>query len=343
MAKPRSSKKSLLLASAASGCLALSSVSAQQGDIIHVHDPEIVKEGDTYYIFSTGHGVPIRTSRDLVNWELSGRVFEEDVPSWAAEEIQGAVFPWAPGVAYFNERFHLYYSVSTFGSQRSVIGLATSKTLDPDSSDYGWTDHGKVVESHRGQTGYNAIDAAVVLDDKGQPWLTWGSFHWGNREPAGIMLLPLDYETGKPKEGAEERSIARRPVQRSIEAPYLINHRDHFYLFVSYDHCCRGVDSTYNIRVGRAESVEGPYVDREGNPMLEGYATLVIEGDGDRIRGPGHNSVLIDGDRTYLVHHFYDARNNGIPTLQIRPLTWDEDGWFAAGEPLAEPPVPDEE
>lgn len=314
---------------------ASSSANAQNGDVTRVHDPAIIKEGDTYYLFTTGRGVPVRTSKDLKTWQSAGRVFEDNLPAWSAEVIEGARYPWAPDISFFNDRFHLYYSISTFGSQRSLIGLATTATLDPASPDFGWTDHGQVLDSQPRRDSFNAIDANVVLDDEGQPWLSWGSFHWGNRHPGGIMLLPLDRQTGMPPEDAKAESIAGRPVNWAIEAPFIVRRGAFFYLFVSFDYCCRGIDSTYKIMVGRAEKVTGPYTDREGVPMTDGGGTLVLEGAG-AVRGPGHNDILVEDGNYWLVHHFYDAADRGVPTLQIRPLSWDEEGW-----PQAEAPVTD--
>jgi arabinan endo-1,5-alpha-L-arabinosidase len=289
--------------------------------IRHVHDPAIIKEGEYYYIFSTGHGVPIRRSRDLAQWEFLGRVFEEDVPKWAAEEIEGAVFPWAPDIAHFNGKYHLYYAVSTFGRNRSLIGLATNKTLDPASPDYAWKDEGKAFESSS-RDNYNAIDANVLTIGENRLVFLFGSF-W-----SGIKLLEADLQTGKPLPGAEVRGVASRPSPGAVEAPFLIERDGYYYLFVSFDTCCRGVDSTYNIRVGRSRTVEGPYRDRDGRSLLEGGGTLVAKTEG-RMIGPGHCDVLRDGDRYLLVHHFYDGEARGIPTLQVRPLSWDADGWPA--------------
>ncbi|WP_243663213.1 family 43 glycosylhydrolase, partial [Rhodothermus marinus] len=106
--------------------------------------------------------------------------------------IPGVEFPWAPDIAFFNGRYHLYYSLSTFGSQRSAIGLATNGTLDPSSPDYRWEDQGVVIESRPNQDSYNAIDPNVAFDENGQPWLVWGSY-W-----EGIFLRRLDAHTGKP-------------------------------------------------------------------------------------------------------------------------------------------------
>ncbi len=128
--------------------------------------------------------------------------------------------------------------------------------------------------------------------------------------------------------------MAARPQRHAIEAPFLTWKGDHYYLFVSFDHCCRGVASNYKIMVGRARDITGPYVDFQGRPMLEGYGTLVLAGY-DEWRGPGHNGLLRDRDHDWLVHHMYDAGERGVPTLQIRPLIWARDGWPLVGEPIS--------
>ncbi len=301
--------------------------------IVHVHDPEGVKEGRYYYVFSTGPGVMIRRSRDLKHWTYVGRVFE-GTPEWAMKAVPGAdkEFIWAPGLARFNGLWHLYYSVSTFGGNRSVIGLATSKTLDPDSKDYGWTDRGLVVESQKGGD-HNAIDAAVVLAGRDKASLTYGSW-W-----SGIKMVDLDVKTGKPAPGAALKSLEERPNWAGTEAPFITKMGDYYYLLTSWDSCCRGVNSTYNIRMGRSKDYAGPYVGRDGTPLMKGGATPLLGTEGRWI-GPGHCSVLTDGSRRYLVFHAYDRDNNGVPTLRIRPLTLDKEGWPVLGPAVFEPEPP---
>lgn len=291
-----------------------------RGDITFVHDPDVIKEGIRYYMFSTGAGTPIRCSVDRVTWTICGSVFD-GAPAWAQEAIPGVTDLWAPDISYFNGRYHLYYSASTFGRNHSAIGLATTPTLDQSSPNYEWTDHGAVVRSFSGNN-YNAIDPNVVLDEAGTPWLSFGSF-W-----TGIKMVELDPATGKPvSDPPALYSLARRPDPSTdaIEAPYIIRRDGYYYLFVSYDSCCQGVNSTYNVRVGRATEVTGPYVDRSGVSMMEGGGTLIIQGT-SRWRGTGHQAVLQDGDDTFLVYHAYDAQANGVPTLRISPLEW-ENGW----------------
>lgn len=291
-----------------------------------VHDPCIIRQGVYYYIFSTGRGIPMRRSKDLIHWEFLGTAFREDVPEWAKKEIPGSTSLWAPDIAYNHGRYYLYYSVSMFGKNRSLIGLATNKTLDPTSPDYAWKQEGKVVESFPGDD-YNAIDSNVIRLSRDESALSFGSF-W-----SGIKLVKIDSRTGKPKPGAPLIALSQRPSPNAQEAPFLVRRGKYFYLFVSFDSCCRGSDSTYNIRVGRAKSIEGPFLDRDGTPMLAGGGTPVLATQG-RYVGPGHCAVLLEKGHDLLVNHFYDKDSNGVPTLQIRPLTWDESDWPEAGSPI---------
>src|SRR5207244_2695739 len=139
-----------------------------------------------------------------------------------------------------------------------------------------------------------------------------------------------------PKKDAQRYSIARRPKEIAIEAAFIIRHDKFFYLFASFDGCCQGVKSNYNIRVGRAEKITGPYFDASGKPMLDGGGTMLLQSNG-RVRGPGHCAILSDKGRDLLFHHFYDADDNGKAKLQVRPIQWDQTGWPHAGEPLNKP------
>jgi len=148
---------------------------------------------------------------------------------------------------------------------------------------------------------------------------------------SGIKLLEIDPRTGLAAEAAKLISVAARPREKAIEAPCVVSRGGYYYLFVSFDQACKGADSTYKIMVGRSRDLSGPYLDRRGGPMLKGGGTLVLAGQG-RWRGPGHNAVLRDKTGDWLVHHAYDAQNDGAATLRIRPLLWASDGWPLAGE-----------
>lgn len=291
-----------------------------EGFTQRIHDPVLAKEGDTYYVFSTGSRLIVICSKDLTVWEWCGRVFE-DTPRWVKEAVPGVGDLWAPDIAFFNGKWHLYYAGSTFGENGSVIGLATNRTLDRESPDYAWVDEGLVIASQPGDN-WNAIDANFALDENGQPWLVFGSY-W-----SGLKMRKLDPATGLlAKDDTQLYAIAAHAQPGGpIEAPFIIRRGDYFYLFASFDSCCQGADSTYNVRVGRATAITGPYVDKENRPMLEGGGSLILSAYG-QWRGPGHNGVYQEGDTFWFVYHAYDAKQVGIPKLRIESLGWDAEGW----------------
>ena len=296
------------------------------GDLEGVHDPAIIRQRDTYYLFVTngrpGNLIPIRCSTDLHQWHLCGHVFDQ-LPEWAVKEIPGARAPWAPDISFYNGKYHLYYAISTFGSMNSAIGLATNRTLDSNDPDYKWIDEGMVLRSFKGKDDWNAIDPQLFVDGKRDYWLVWGSF-W-----SGIKMRRIDAVSGKLAAGdATLHSLASRqrtaPVHGSVEAPFLIRHGKYYYLFVSFDQCCQGVKSTYKVAVGRSRKVTGPYVDRSGKLMTEGGGSIVIEATTNNWRGPGHEAVLQDRGKDYLVFHAYHGVS-GKPFLQISTIAWEND------------------
>jgi arabinan endo-1,5-alpha-L-arabinosidase len=318
--------------------LAIGSARAQTGDVRNVHDPVAIKEGDTYYLFGTGNGIDIRRSKDLIEWERVGRVFEE-IPAWTFEAVPGFQgHMWAPDISRVNGKYWLYYSVSTFKSKVSAIGLTINETLDPDASNYAWRDQGMVVASSRASD-FNAIDPNLIADEAGNYYLAWGSF-W-----TGLKMTRIDAATGKPAADLTAHPAAIIPLAsrgpdndregpfdtNAIEAPFIVRHEDYYYHFVSFDLCCRGENSNYKLAVGRSPSVAGPYVDRDGREMNLGGGTLLLAGYGPLVHGPGHNAVLQDDGRDWLLHHMYDKTRRFRPRLQIRPLVWDEEGWPLVG------------
>jgi arabinan endo-1,5-alpha-L-arabinosidase len=287
------------------------------------HDPVMAHEKGIYYVFHTGARIPILCSPDMKTWEFCGRVFEQN-PAWTGDVNQDLTDIWAPDISFYNKQWHLYYAVSTFGKQDSAIGLATNVTLDMKSPDYAWKDQGIVLRSQLGDK-WNAIDPNLVLDEKGEPWLTWGSY-W-----QGIWMRKIDAATGKLSESdpqvyhLADRSSAP-DGSTAIEAPFIVQYNHKWYLFASFDACCQGANSTYNVRVGRSDKLTGPYVDKDGVEMLKGGGTKILSAYG-QWKGPGHNGMLIENGIYWMVYHAYDANQIGIPKLRIESITWSADGW----------------
>ena len=304
--------------------------SFSQVERIQVHDPVMIKQGDTFYLFCTGMGITMWSSKDMVKWKKEKQVFEK-APTWAVEAIPAySGHTWAPDISFHNGQYYLYYSVSAFGKNTSCIGVATNKTLNPNDQLYQWIDHGKVVQSVPGRDMWNAIDPNLILEDSGTPWLVFGSF-W-----EGIKLVKLNPEMTAPAEPQEWHTVAARPRdyytdeknagEGSIEAPFLFKKDRFYYLFVSFDFCCRGLESNYKVVVGRSETITGPYLDKNGFKMIYGGGTPVLTGNKDWT-GVGHNAAYTFDGQDYIIYHGYDARDQGRPKLLIDKMSWDADGW----------------
>lgn len=276
-----------------------------------VHDPEVAKSpGGNYLLAHTGAGITLKTSTDRTRWNDAGAVFPNGAP-WAHSYTNGSDHLWAPDITYVNGRYYLYYSASTFGSNHSGIFLATSTTGAQGS----WTNQGLVIESNTSD-GFNAIDPNLVIDQSGRWYLSFGSF-W-----SGLKMITLDSSTGL-RSGSELRSIAGRGGG-AIEAPTIHYRNGYYYLFVSFDACCQGANSTYRVMVGRSTSVIGPYVDRAGTAMTSGGGTEILAGHGS-IHGPGHQAVLADNDADAFFYHYYT--DSGASRLGINLLGYDSAGW----------------
>jgi arabinan endo-1,5-alpha-L-arabinosidase len=323
--------------------------------LYQTHDPELIKEGDTYYLFPTGGAVS--SSKDLIHWGFAYNIFDK-APEWVTPDIIGqpgsgaamagggsnpnpGATPAAPqqmrrggGVAapeiqLVNGTYYCYYNVTAFAKNTSAIGVATNKTLDPHSPDFKWVDHGMVVQSIPGRDMWNAIDANMVMD-RNQGWLVFGSF-WGGIKM--VKLAPDLLSIAKPEVwhtiAAQPRNFnldETDPGDGTIEGPFVYKHIQYYYLFVSLDYCCRGMDSDYKVVVGRSRNVEGPYVDRDGKLMAHGGGTLVAQGN-DRWAGVGHNSAYTMDGKSIIVMHGYDKHDNGRSKLIIRELKWDRADW----------------
>jgi len=296
--------------------------SASRG--IVTRDPSsIVQCKGEYWVFYTGRGVPSYHSKDLVKWERGPAVFKA-APEWIAGTVpeNRNLSCWAPDVMKVGDRYLLYYSVSSMGKMTSAIGLATNPTLDPQDPTYHWSDEGVVVRTQEGQPGdaYNAIDPSVFQDNDGSLWLTFGSY-W-----SGIKLIQLDPKTGK--QIAPDSKIYSLAYNDSIEASYLCKHDDYYYLFVNWDGCCQGTNSSYNIRIGRSKTVTGPYLDKVGLDMLHRGGSVFLPTKNGPLIGPGHAGTLKAEGKDWFTSDFEgNVRMNGKATLAIMPLRWNADGW----------------
>lgn len=311
-----------------------------------IHDPStLIKQGNLYWVFGTGRGCPAFSSADRVHWTLRGSVFTEP-PAWIKEVVPKNTnnLLWAPDIYRARDTYYLYYSVSTFGSNVSAIGLATSRILSRTIFASTWTDQGVVVRSEA-RDNFNAIDPCVFSAPDGRLWLAFGSF-W-----SGIKMIELDPASGKRiAPSSPLYSLASHPQERNnaIEAPFLHYRKGYYYLFVNWDYCCRGAQSTYNLRVGRSPRITGPYRDRDGMEMMKGGGTALVPVPAKtvpgvppppteaRFIGPGHAGILTEasgsgrGSIDRFSFHWEYARQpdgKGRSQMEIGSVEWGRDGW----------------
>ena len=312
----------------------------------NVHDPAIKKFGDDYYIYSTDAifaenaeiareknvplgNIQIRKSKDLVHWEFVGWAFPE-IPQEAVEwvhannEGNGATNIWAPYVMKQGDRYRLYYSVSAFGKKTSWIGIAESG-----SPEGPWEDKGAVVKSNS-QTPMNAIDPSIIEDtENGRIWMHYGSYF------GGLYCVELDPATGLAlKKDDPGHLVARRADYRkdNLEAPEIIYNAElkKYFLFVSYD----PLMTTYNVRVGRSDTPEGPFRDYFGknmNDTTNNYPVLVAPYRFDNHSGwagTGHCGILTTEEgRYFMAHQGRLSPGNQLMVLHVRELLFTPDGW----------------
>ncbi|MBN6150886.1 arabinan endo-1,5-alpha-L-arabinosidase [Xanthomonas sp. AmX2] len=294
------------------------------------HDPVMIRQGKTWYLFITGPGISVYSSRNMRTWKAEPPVFAQ-IPAWTegvVPRFNGHI--WAPDISFHDGVYTLYYSVSSGGKNTSAIGVATNTTLDPKDPAFAWKDHGILIRSLPQRDLWNAIDPNLVEDAQGTPWLSFGSF-WG-----GLKLVRLNPDRVSLAEPQQWHTLAKRersvlvddaePEPAALEAPFVFKKNGWYYLFLSWDHCCRGVKSDYKIMVGRAREATGPYLDKDGKRLDQGGGSLVLEGT-PRWFGPGHNSAYTFNGKDYLVFHAYDGNDGGRPKLKVLPLRWDAQQW----------------
>ncbi|OJJ59081.1 hypothetical protein ASPSYDRAFT_89800 [Aspergillus sydowii CBS 593.65] len=319
-----------------------------------IHDPSIVQVEDTFYSYSVAPGIAIHQSSSLDGpWTQTGSVLGGNSVIRKGDNKS----PWAPNTIQIGDKFYCYYAVSNSGCRDSAIGVASSDSPGPGN----WTDHGLILQSGTGDGSdtspmdqSNAIDANVFVDFDGSVYLIFGSF-W-----TGIWQVKLD-EDLVSVEGHETRSLssahlaaepgkvwrARKTASpicgdpsggHPIEGAFLAYHAPYYYLWYSWGRCCefknpkmRTNGQEYRIRVGRSDNVRGPFVDKEGNDLVDGGGETVYGSNGD-VFAPGGQGIMSDLTGDILYYHYLNS-SISYEFGQAR-LGWNRleyvDGWPVA-------------
>jgi arabinan endo-1,5-alpha-L-arabinosidase len=273
------------------------------------HDPTLYEENGIWYQYFTADWIGAKQSNDGRNWRDTGSILAGEfnwwrnyVPDWEPANV------WAPEIDRYGDRVWMWYSISTFGSRVSAIGLLSASTAAAGD----WRDEGVAINSGNANN-YNAIDADLAVDEYGDPWMTFGSWN------SGIKLTRLDPLSMKPV--GQLYSIASKAG--GIEAPDVVYRQGYYYLFVSLGKCCDGVNSTYHIVYGRSEKMTGPYLDKNGIDMLNGGGSL-LDGGNDVWIGPGGQDII---NTNLIIRHAYPSSENPWAAVLISALNWDAEGW----------------
>ena len=288
--------------------LALASSAFALDGQVGIHDPStIVLCNRKFYTFGTG-GMAL-VSDDGWTWRAGTRASRAGM---------------APDLIHIGDRYYQYIARNVGAQPKAEINMIWTRSLDPESPDYKW-EEGGVVASSDGVEDCNAIDPGAFLDpNDGRLWMVYGSYF------GYIRLVELDPKTGKRLNPNDKP----RDIAINCEASDMIYHDGWYYLLATHGSCCRGADSGYNIRVGRARKVTGPFLDNMGVDMIQGGGKLLI-GSGGRVIGAGHFGLLDlgEGVQKFSMHWEADLDRGGASVLDIRPLLW-KDGWPVAGENL---------
>ncbi|KAL2865877.1 endo 1,5-alpha-arabinase [Aspergillus lucknowensis] len=285
---------------------------------IAAHDPSILEYNNNFYLIKGGVRIPIFRAPKLDGpWTRIGTVLHG--PSTIEKGNRRR--PWAPTVAWWNNRFYCFYSVSQTGKRNSAIGLASSDSLESGA----WTDHGALIHTGTGPGSdiypfnvTNAIDPAFFVDlDNGKPYLQYGSF-WD-----GIFQIALndDLSVGNPTNPTADHLVYLPDEKRKPnEGPFMSHRAPFYYAWFSHGKCCRFEDmgfpekgNEYSIRVGRATNVHGPFVDRDGKSLLEGGGSIVYGSSHGEVYAPGGIGILPGaGDRPDVLYYHYHNTSIGF-------------------------------
>ena len=282
-------------------------------------DPTLIKGQDGFfYLYATEdtRGMPIMKSKDLTNWVYSGlTVFSEKT---RPRFLEGGGL-WAPDINFINNQYVLYYSLSKWGEEnKNGVGVATS-----DKPEGPFTDKGKLFTSD--EIGVqNSIDPDLFISDDGSKYLFWGSLR-------GLYKIEMSNDGLSIKQGAAKQKVAGN----GMEGVYIYKRGNYYYFFASVGSCCNGINSTYQLVVGRSTNLKGPYSNKSGNTLSDGNYSVVISGN-STFAGPGHCSqITTDSDGSdWILYHAIDKRNSAqfsSRMLMLDRLYWDNDGWPYVG------------
>ncbi len=272
-------------------------------------DPSVIRLGDDYWATTTSSEwaphFPIFHSKDLVNWEQAGAVFQS-APEWATANY------WAPELLEDRGQFFVYY---TARKKDGPLCVSVATAAWPEGP---YVDHGPIVCDPDG-----SIDGALIRDENFVPYLVWKQDGNSRELPTPIWAQRLAEDRIRFAEGSTRQQLIVNDVPWEggvVEGPHLMKRDGWFYMFYAGGACC-GRDCNYGEGVARSRKLLSGWKKHPLNPIVRANAEW---------KCPGHGSVVTDtSGQSYLLYHAYSARDTVYVGRQavLDPLTWGEDGW----------------
>lgn len=241
-------------------------------------DPTIKKFGDTYYMYATTDGsgagfgpAQVWTSKDFVNWTLMPMNWPDSHWIWAPDVIR-----------HTDGRYYYFYC------QPCIIHCGVSETpRGPWKNILGESE--AVLVPDRFVTNAITLDGQTFVDDDGSVYLYWGT--WGIYKGFGCGAGKM---TPDLKGFTETRLIPNTEAVDFFEAPFVLKRNGIYYFMYSSGSCH---DHTYRVQYATSDHPLGPYE----------YKGCILETNEDgTVHGPGHHSILKEGDDYYIVYHRHD-------------------------------------
>lgn len=280
-------------------------------------DPTVIRTEDGFYLYATQtdkYWVPIYFSKDLVNWEFKRTAFRNATKP----QIPGGGAFWAPEIRHINGKYVLYFSWAKWGDgDASYTAVATS---DSPLGDFVNSKELLTKEDF----GSNCIDQFYYEEDN-KKYMFVGSFN-------GIYVTELTDDGLSVKRNENGTPTLKKQVYgKAFEGTNIYKKNGYYYLFASINNCCDGERSRYKVVVGRSQDLLGPYLDKSGKDMINNAWELVLEGDGQKFFGPGHNSIIVQDDAgtDWMIYHSYVKENGEVGGRlgMLDRVLWTEDGW----------------
>ena len=280
-------------------------------------DPTVIRTEDGFYLYATQtdkYWVPIYFSKDLVNWEFKRTAFRNATKP----QIPGGGAFWAPEIRHINGKYVLYFSWAKWGDgDASYTAVATS---DSPLGDFVNSKELLTKEDF----GSNCIDQFYYEEDN-KKYMFVGSFN-------GIYVTEFTDDGLSVKRNENGTPTLKKQVcGKAFEGTNIYKKNGYYYLFASINNCCDGERSRYKVVVGRSQDLLGPYLDKSGKDMINNAWELVLEGDGQKFFGPGHNSIIVQDDAgtDWMIYHSYVKENGEVGGRlgMLDRVLWTEDGW----------------